>query len=113
MMHARLRLLEIALFVLVFSAFYLSPVQQIWDSKYSMLLSETILQRHQADLKYAQLKAADPYGASPGYPYQTVLVKRQAPVLPPMGRINSFASGRRNSERSWNFPDWGRWPIQP
>ena len=39
------QLLEAALFVLVFAAFYWSPVQQILDSKYTMLLSETILRR--------------------------------------------------------------------
>ncbi len=66
------RLLEAALFVLVFAAFYWSPVQQILDSKYTMLLSETILRRHSFDLKYALPDVHSNDGA--GAPYQTTSI---------------------------------------
>ncbi len=66
------RLLEAALFVLVFAAFYWSPVQQILDSKYTMLLSESILRRHSFDLKYALPDVHSNDAA--GGPYQTALI---------------------------------------
>ncbi len=77
------RFLEAALFVLVFAAFYWSPAQQIWDSKYSMLLSQTILQRHSVDLKFAQLGGF----SSPGTVdlYQTVAVNGRLLYYMPWG----------------------------
>jgi hypothetical protein len=66
----------LAIFVLTAVAFYLCPANQLTDSMYSMLLSETILRQHSVDLKYAHLKAA----GSPdntrdgGVPYETILV---------------------------------------
>ncbi len=76
-------LLEAALFVLVFAAFYWSPVQQILDSKYSMLLSQMILERHSVDLKLAE-----PGGFSnpgPAHLYQAIAVNGRVLYYMPWG----------------------------
>jgi len=65
----------IALFFLVFAAFYASPVSQITDGRYSTLMSETILRRHSVDIKYAQPRAAYAFSLRGGYPYQAILAK--------------------------------------
>ncbi len=76
---AKHRLAGILLFVSVLAVFYASPVSQLTDSKYSVLLSETILRRHSVDLSYAQLKPDNnfPESVRDGRPYQTIFVKRR------------------------------------
>jgi len=49
----------IALFALTFTIFALSPVTDLHDSRYTVLLSECILTRHTTDLKYYSIEALD------------------------------------------------------
>ena len=44
--QARELAIEISLFVITFAVFWISPILQVGDSQYSMLLSESILSRH-------------------------------------------------------------------
>jgi hypothetical protein len=72
---ARSLMAGVILFVFTGGVFYLCPANQMTDSMYSMLLSETMLHRHGVDLNYAHLKSASPESSRNGEPYQTILVK--------------------------------------
>jgi hypothetical protein len=76
-----------AVFLLAIVVFYLSPNLQVFDSNYSMLLSEVMLQDHTVDLSRVPFSTGnfDKRDLRDGYPYHVIQVKGRLLYYMPWG----------------------------
>jgi hypothetical protein len=72
-------LIGAAVFLIAITVFYVSPNLQVFDSNYSMLLSEVVLQGHTVDLSRVPFRTdqTDPRDLRDGYPYHVINVKNR------------------------------------
>ncbi len=116
------RVVGIAIFLTALAVFYASPNLQVYDSNFSMLLSEVILRGHSVDLSRVPLKVLnfDSRNLRDGYPYQTIVEKgRRLYYMPWGGSILALpavavfnAVGVSALTPAWHFDAAGECTIQ-
>src|SRR5271163_2436036 len=77
----------VVVFLIAITVFYLSPNLQVFDSNYSMLLSEVMLQDHTVDLSRVPFRTGnfDKRDLRDGYPYHVIQVKGKLLYYMPWG----------------------------
>jgi len=81
------RLVGAAVFLAAITVFYLSPNVQVYDSNYSMLLSDVLLRGRTVDLSRVPFRVGtfDPRDLRDGYPYHIILAKGRRLYYMPWG----------------------------
>ena len=81
------RLVGAAVFLAAITVFYLSPNVQVFDSNYSMLMSDVMLRGRTVDLSRVPLRieGSDPRNLREGYPYHIIRAKGRRLYYMPWG----------------------------
>ncbi len=108
--------------LIAFTVFYVSPNVQVFDSNYSMLLSDVMLRGHTVDLSRVPLRTQgwDPRNLRDGYPYHIIQAKgRRLYYMPWGGSILALpavaalnVAGISALSPTWQFDLWGECEIQ-